>query len=265
MFDNHVHSNFSGDSQMDAEAAIKRAIELGLKGISFTDHLDIDYPNYEDVFMIDFEKYNVFMDSLKYKYSNKIKIIKGIEIGIQPHVLDETYEIVNKYPFDFVIGSIHIVDKLDLHNNDFCNQKTKYESYLRYFQEVLYLVKEIDNFDVLGHIDLIRRYGNYENTNLVYDDFKEVLDEILSVMINKGKVLEINCSGYKYNLNSTLPDFDLVQRYKDLGGKYISVGSDAHYLEYVGYKFDEIKKRLKGIGFNQLVHFENRKMIIDDI
>ncbi|MEN8905963.1 MAG: histidinol-phosphatase HisJ family protein [Clostridiales bacterium] len=169
MFDNHIHSNFSGDSEMWAEDAILKAIELNLNGIAFTDHLDIDYPNYEEVFMIDFNKYNLFMDSLKYKYNNKIKIIKGIEIGIQPHVKEETLEIVNKYSFDYVIASIHIVDKLDLHNGDYCRNKSKRESYLRYFEEVLYMVKTLDNIDTLGHIDLIRRYGDYENKILYYN------------------------------------------------------------------------------------------------
>jgi histidinol-phosphatase (PHP family) len=250
---------------MPAEDAIKKAQSLGLDGISFTDHLDIEYPNYEEVFMIDFEKYNVFMDSLKYKYNNKIKIIKGIEIGIQPHVKDETLEIVNKFPFDYVIASIHIVDKLDLHNGDFCKNKTQRESYLRYFEEVLYMVKDLDNFDVLGHIDLIRRYGDYDNKVLIYNDYKELLDEILLIIISKNKAIEINCSGYKYNLNSTIPDFDLIKRYKELGGKNLTLGSDAHSLEYIGFRFKELIKRIQGVGFYHLVYFENRILKIDKI
>jgi len=76
MYDCHVHSSFSGDSNMDPKIAINTAMKLGFEGISFTDHLDIDYPDYDDVFMIDFDKYSEAMDRLKRDYSGKSKFSK---------------------------------------------------------------------------------------------------------------------------------------------------------------------------------------------
>lgn len=259
MFDNHIHTNFSDDSTMESETAIKTALSLGLKGLAFTDHLDIDYPGFNSWFMIDFSKYSNHMNALKDKYSDTIKILKGIEIGIQPHVLEKTNSILEKYDFDFVIGSVHVVDKTDLHNNDFCKFKTRIQSYTRYLEEVINMLNSFENFDILGHLDLIRRYGDYDDKTLSYDDFPNLIDEILSLVIKKDKGIEVNSSGFRYKLNSTMPDYSIIKRYYQLGGKKICIGSDAHSPEFIAYKFDEIRKDLYSLGFRYLVHFERRK------
>lgn len=265
MFDSHVHSNFSGDCEMDAEIAINKSLEIGLEGLSFTDHLDYDYPDYDDVFLIDFEKYSDYFDSLKLKYKNKIKVSKGIEIGLQPHVIDDTLKVVNAYNFDFVIYSIHVVDKLDLHNGDFCKNKTKAEAYSRYFQVLVDTLSLYDNFDVIGHLDLIRRYGCYDNRTISYNDFIDILDTLLTKVISMGKGIEINASGFRYNLNSPMPDFEIVKRYKELGGEIITTGSDAHTVEYVGYKFNYLKELLNNAGFEYTAHFINRQPIFSKL
>jgi len=109
-----------------------------------------------------------------------------------------------KYDFDIVIGSIHVVDKTDLHNGDFCRNKSKNEAYLRYLEAVLECINLFDNFDILGHIDLIRRYGCYDDKTLKLDDFKDRVDAILKALVEKGKGLEVNTSGFRYNLDSPM-------------------------------------------------------------
>lgn len=265
MFDCHVHSSFSGDSDMNCEDAINTAITMGLQGISFTDHLDFDYPNYDDVFLIDFDEYSACMDNIKKQYSNRINIFKGIEVGIQPHVIDSTIEVINSYDFDIVIASVHIVDKLDLHNGDFCKSKTKREAYTRYFEEVLQTVKSFDNFDIIGHIDLIRRYGCYDNKSLEYSDYTDLLDSILKQIIKMGKGIEVNSSGFRYDLSSTMPDFSIIKRYKELGGEIICTSSDAHRVEHIGYKFDYIKEMITRAGFAYTTHFDQRKPVFSKL
>jgi histidinol-phosphatase (PHP family) len=261
MFDCHVHSSFSGDSEMQGNIAIETAMDLRLYGIAFTDHLDYDYPDYDDVFMIDFDKYSEFIDKLKEDYSKKIKICKGIEIGIQPHVLDESLEVVEKYDFDIVILSTHVVDKLDLHNGDFCKGKTRKEAYGRYLEAVLEGILNFKNFDVLGHIDLIRRYGRYDVNTLKYHEFSDYIDAILNKLISLGRGLEVNTSGYRYNLGSPMPDFDIIKRYKELGGEIICASSDAHTPDYIAYKFSYIKELIEKAGFKYISYFENRKPV----
>lgn len=261
MYDCHVHSSFSGDSNMDGQEAVDTALELGLQGIAFTDHLDIDYPNYDDVFLIDFDKYSDYFDLLKQNNNGKIKVIKGIEVGLQPHVIEESHEIVKKYDFDFVIASIHIVDKLDMHNGDFCLNKSRFQAYSRYFETVLENLEIYDDYDVLGHLDLVRRYGCYDDKSIKYSEFSDYIDPILRKLISKGKGIEINTSGFRYGLNSTMPDSDILKRYKELGGEIVCTSSDAHTTSYIGYKFDYLKQMLLDAGFKYTAHFEERKPV----
>jgi len=265
MFDCHVHSSFSGDSDMNCESAISAAISRGLQGISFTDHLDFDYPNYDDLFLIDFDKYSDYMDSIKKQFSNDIRVFKGIEVGIQSHVIDSTIEVINSYDFDIVIASVHVVDKLDLHNGDFCKSKSQKEAYTRYLENVLHTLETFDNFDVMGHLDLIRRYGCYDNKSLEYSDYSDLLDSILKQIIKMDKAIEINSSGFRYDLASPMPNFSILKRYRELGGEMVCTSSDAHRLEHIGYKFDYLKEMISSAGFDYTTHFEQRKPILSKL
>jgi histidinol-phosphatase (PHP family) len=111
MFDCHVHSTFSPDSRLDASLACETAIRLGLDGVAFTDHLDIDYPG--ESFDVDFAQYISGISLIQEKYKNRLKVLKAIEVGIQPHVLDASLDIVNSYDFDYALASIHIIDGAD--------------------------------------------------------------------------------------------------------------------------------------------------------
>lgn len=261
MHDSHVHSNFSGDSQMDPKQACEFAINIGLGGLTFTDHLDIDYPEYDNIFLIDFEKYCIYMNKLKSCYDRRLKILKGIEVGLQPHVYDKSLEIINKYDFDFVIASVHIVDRLDLHKGEYTTAKSQQEAYSGYLNEVARVVKDFDHFHVLGHLDLIRRYGDYPIKNLKYSDFSDIIDDILTTLIKKGKGIELNTSGFRYGLSSPMPNFDVVGRFRELGGEILTLGSDAHSTAHLGFKFGEMLEMIKQTGFHYVTHFEGGKPV----
>ncbi len=266
MFDSHIHSSFSGDSDMPAEVACDTAIRLGLSGIAFTDHLDIDYPHFDIKFLIDFDKYSDTIDNLKLKHHSNLKVLKGVEVGIQPHVTEETDETVRKYDFDFVIASVHIIERLDPYNGEYFKDKTsKYEAFGRYLEEILMSVTKFDNFDVAGHIGYIRRYCIYDDRTLRYTDFSDIIDSILKTVISKGKGIEINTSGFRGNLNSPIPDFDIVSRYKELGGEILTIGSDAHVPEQISLNFSYVKEMLIKTGFKYITHFEKRKPVFDKI
>jgi len=259
MFDCHVHSNFSGDSEMDAEIACNKAMDLGLEGIAFTDHLDYDYPDYNEKFDIDFKKYSEFMDKLKNKFNCRLKVLKGIEVGIQPHVIEKTDAVVKSFDFDFVISSIHIVDKVDPYFPKYYEGKTKEQAFGRYLEEILYSIKNFNNYDVIGHIGYVRRYCPYDDRSLRYVDFSDTLDEILRIVISNGKGIEANSSGCRTGLDTPIPDYDIIKRYKELGGEIICIGSDAHFPEYIASDFKTVKDKLAAIGFEYLTHFEGRK------
>lgn len=258
-YDCHMHSNFSGDSTMDPINACEVAINMGLKAITFTDHLDFDFPGFDKKFLINFNEYSKYMDKLKIKYKDRLKVLKGIEVGIQSHVIDETTKIINNYKFDAVIASLHCVDKNSLHTNDYTKDKSKKDSYLGYLNELYNVLTQFDNYDILGHIDLIRRYGNYKNNLLYFDEYKEVLDAILRLIIKKQKCLEVNTSGYRYKLDSPMPSIDILKWYKKIGGKLLCLGSDAHFPQHIAYKFNYVKILLKDLGFSCITYYEGRE------
>ena len=168
---------------------------------------------------------------------------------------------VKQYPFDFIIGSSHITCKKDMAmDKSFFEGYTRNEAYLRYFKEVLENIKLYDNeFDVYGHIDYVVRYGNYAEKKIDYEEFREILDKILINLIKKDKGIEINTSGIRYGLGSPHPNIDIIKRYKELGGKIITIGSDAHKIEDLGKDFDIAYNMLKEADFREVAIYHNRK------
>ena len=110
-YDYHMHSNFSNDSKADMEDMIKRSIDLGLKEICFTDHVDYDLDS-DDSFGIDYNKYFDKIQSLQNKYKDNISIKKGIEIGLQKQIIDKcNNDIKMNIPkdVDFIIKKLDII------------------------------------------------------------------------------------------------------------------------------------------------------------
>ncbi len=256
--DHHVHSEFSGDCNTPIDDVVKRAIKLGLKEVMFTDHQDFDYPSNEICFELNIEEYVEKIKKLREKYK-EIDILMGIEIGYQPNLNDKINNLLNSHPFDFVICSIHAWNGIELDTGDLFKGKTQEEGYREYFENLKYCVENFDNCDVYGHLDFIVRYGNFENKTLRYEDYKDIIDEILKIIINNGKGIEVNTSGLRYNLNTMHPNKDILKRYLELGGRIITIGSDAHFAEDLCSDFDKAIKELKEIGFKEITTFKNRK------
>ncbi|MDK2562879.1 histidinol-phosphatase HisJ family protein [Romboutsia sedimentorum] len=256
-YDYHMHSNFSNDSKTDMEDMIKRSIDLGLREICFTDHVDYDLDTDFD-WGIDYDKYFEKLDFLQNKYKDKISIKKGIELGLQKQITDKCSEDAHKYPFDFIICSIHAINKSDLYLGEFFKGKTQHEAYEAYFNELYTVVKKYKDYSILGHLDLIKRYGNYDN--LLKDSlFSDIIEEILKQAIYDGKGIELNTSCYRYNLPDLTPSRQILNMYKDLGGEIITTGSDSHNPSQVAYQFDYIYSYLKNSGFKYVCKFNKMK------
>lgn len=256
-YDYHMHSSFSNDSKTDMEEMVKRSIELGLKKICFTDHVDYDLDTDFD-WGIDYDKYFEKLNFLQNKYHKQISIKKGIELGLQKQITQKCSEDACKYPFDFIICSIHAINKLDLYFGEFFKNKTQHEAYETYFKELYTVVKNYKDYSVLGHLDLIKRYGNYDK---LLDDslFSDIIEAILKQVIYDGKGIEINTSCYRYNLPDLTPSRNIISLYKDLGGEIITTGSDSHNPSQVAYQFDYIYTYLKESGFKYVSTFNKMK------
>ncbi|MFY9178016.1 MAG: histidinol-phosphatase HisJ family protein [Caldicoprobacterales bacterium] len=258
--DYHIHTNHSIDGEMTIDEVCRKAISLGIKEIAFTDHIDLDWPDPEfDFASIDIEQYILEIDQSKAKYKGQLRIKTGIEIGMQPHVLDETAKIIEDYPFDFVIGSVHIIQRMDPYQGKYYIGKTKEEFYRLYYEETLRLIKEFSYFDVLGHIGYIKRYSPlpYEKEDdLLHLD---LVDEILRVLIKEDKGIEVNTSGFRHISNSSMPSIEIVRRYKELGGTVITLGSDSHKLSDFGFGLKDGLETIIQAGFNKITTYTKRK------
>ncbi len=257
LWDVHMHTMFSGDSEADPEDMIRAGIKEGLCGLCFTDHEDLDYPD-DDVFEIDFNTYFPHMKRLKEKYKDKIEVLCGMELGLQTHLADIHKELLDKYDFDFVIGSSHLVHGVDPYYPEYYKDRSEKEAYLEYFESIYENIKAYDGFDVYGHLDYVVRYGPNKDKDYTYEGYKDIIDEILKLLISKDKGIEVNTAGLRKGLKCTNPCTDIIKRYLELGGQIITLGADAHRPSDVAYKFNETAELLKSLGINKLCVFKNR-------
>jgi len=253
--DYHMHSDFSADCKTPMEETIKAAIDKGFTEICFTEHIDYDYPDPTITFDLDVERYTQEIKAMQGKYAGVIQIKKGVEIGVQPYLLQRYEDFLDTESFDFIICSEHTTAKMDLHSGEFFKHRTAKEAYHTYYEELLYCVEHFDRYNILGHLDLVKRYQTPDPDA----DFTEMIQQIFKTIIPKGKGIEVNTSGYDYGLDHAMPSDDILRLYKQCGGEIITIGSDAHYSNQVGRYFKEKIALLKEVGFKYLCTFNDQK------
>lgn len=273
--DYHVHTNFSDDSEYIMEHVVRDAIEKGISEICFTDHVDygikldwdepekIKYDGERAIANVNYPVYFKEIERLQKKYSDKIKIKKGLEFGIQTHTIKDFKKIFDLYSMDFVILSIHQVNNQEFWTKEFQKGKTEKEYYNEYYQEMYNVVQNYHDYSVLGHMDLIRRYD--EKDGFPFSNNQEKITQILKYIIEDGKGIEINTSSHIYGLDDLTPSRDILKIYKELGGKIITIGSDTHIQIQLGSYIEQTKSELKELGFKHYCTFENMKPIYHEL
>jgi len=257
--DCHMHSSFSSDSSTSMEDMVKAAIRNRLRTICFTEHMDYNFPEkYEYDFLFNPDAYFEKYTELKNKYSDYIEILSGVELGLVCGNETLCSKLVKQYPWDYVIGSVHMIYELDPYYEEYWNNKDEHLCIEKYFNTVYENLCSHDDYDSVGHLDYILRYAPNKNRTFYYKDYKTIIDKILNHIISHGKALEINSAGYKSGLNTTNPCNEIINRYKKLGGVLFTIGSDAHSVEYPGYYFNEVTTQLREQGINEYVVYKNR-------
>lgn len=258
--DFHTHTSFSSDSEAAPESQIKQAIRLGMSRICITDHEDIDFPEqYGLPFVFDYYEYFTHLKTLQRKYAESIDVLIGVELGIQPHLKKQLTEYVDSHKFDFIIGSTHLVDRMDTYYPEMFAGRTENEALTDYFEELLLNIKTFHDFDVIGHIDYITRYTPSRGRLYNCHDFDDIMDEILKFAIEHGLGIECNTARLGSGFLHCNPHEDIIKRYRELGGEIITLGSDSHAPETLGNRFEKAGQLLKAAGFNHYTVFKNRK------
>ena len=147
LWDTHMHTHFSTDSDADTYEMIRSSIKAGVDGICFTDHLDIGYDTSPEKFMLDIPAYFKEMQAVQTEFQNEFPVCAGIEIGLQPYLKDVLPGIIKEHPFDFVIGSSHVVHGQDPYYPEYYTGKTEDEAYREYFESILENLAVFDCFD----------------------------------------------------------------------------------------------------------------------
>lgn len=253
--DMHTHTAFSYDGKDPIEKMLAAAQEKGVAFYGISEHFDFDC----DVRLLTEEEAREFCDCDAEEYFHRARhyqedyegvmnVFVGAEFGYSedPKAAERYLEVYQKHKPDFIINSVHGDKGKDYAFTKFTDSKEK--TYKRYLQLVRQSLDVAYPYDVVGHIGYITRYVPFENQRITLEEFGEELDDIFKTIIQKGKILEVN-TATKQLPNHTLPEWQLIKRYYELGGRKISFGSDAHFAERIADKREEVVDRLKQIGF----------------
>ena len=257
MFDYHMHTVVSFDGHDSGVQMAQAAKTAGLTEICFTDHLDYDPLGKMGDIAFDTAAYNAEYDTLEVP---GLKIRRGIEFGLTMDNRAQLLRDLQRRHFDFVLGSIHFVDDLDVYFEEYWRGKTVFQAERRYLEATLDCVRLHEDFDVLAHLTYIAKTSSHHAPRPVpFAQHRELIDEILKTLAQKGKGLELNTSGLD-RCGGFLPTADYFRRFKELGGEIVTVGSDAHTSSRVGqYAFDacDIFRDI----FGYVCTFEDRRPI----
>ena len=257
MYDFHMHSRVSFDGHDTGLRLAQAAVQAGLKEICFTDPRDFLRKEREQTMLFDPAAYSAEYDALEVP---GLTIRRGVEYGLYNDNAERMHQELQQRNYDFVLGSIHFVDDIDVYFAEYWQGKTVFEAQRRYFETMLECVRVHEDFDVLSHMTYLHKgAGSPVKAPLPLDDHREIIDEILRILAAKGKGLELNTSGMD-RCGGFLPTPDYFRRFKELGGEIVTVGSDAHRADRVGQYSFEACQVLKEI-FGYVCTFEGRKPV----
>lgn len=259
-YDFHTHSSCSFDSDAPMRDMVERAVSLGLEGICFTEHLDRDYPKEDGEITLDIPSYREQLLSLREEFQGKIEVLFGIELGMQPHLGPYYQELTSSFPFDFVAASQHLVYGRDPWYPRFWKAHPDKAQVLRdYFSAALQNLQGMEDFDTCTHLDYIVRYAPGGNGQYSAQEYFDVLDPLFTYLIRKDKCLEVNTAPRSKGFPFANPSTQALRRYYELGGRNLTIGSDAHEPGGIAGHFDETAALLREIGFTHCCIFRARK------
>jgi histidinol-phosphatase (PHP family) len=257
MLDAHLHTHFSTDSEEDPKAYISEALKKGIQFLTFTDHVDLLYPH-EPKFEFDIGAYNKMFSELNDNYGHQLHLYKGVELGLmKTSIIDSELFVENLKP-DFVLCSLHTVDGEDLYYGNYFKRYTALESLRHYFTTLRDIIDRFKDFNVIGHLDLPKRY-NPDLYKIPENQYMDLLDDIFDILRSRDQGIEINSSGLRAAHKRPYPDFEIISHYIHRGGKIITFGSDSHSADTLGEGFDLVKSFLLSKNIDELYVFKNMK------
>ncbi len=252
LFDTHIHCEYSCDSRMRLTEAIDAAAAAGV-GIVVTEHWDDDYPTNPQAFTFNLDEYFATAGPLRSE-----RVLLGLEIGMQKHIAVANDAVAAGHAFDYVLGSVHCVNKRDLYETSCYAGQTKVDAVREFLEEAIACVTLHDNFDAFAHIDYMCRYWPFAGEEPCLAEAPELFDRFFSLLLEKNKPLEINTRRLDDD-GATRALARLYRRYHELGGGFCTIGSDAHYTNHVGRRLRDALRLARETGLRP-VYFRERTM-----
>ena len=272
LYDQHLHSWNSFDSHTPPVENVERAIEIGLSGVTFTEHFDT-HPQEWDACVYQDAKIETEIAQLRARYGQQIFIGKGIEVCYQPQRMSFILDFLGAHRFDVVILSVHWAFDKPVHARRHFAHLAPTEFIRNYLEAVRAATAHVAEmkrqghqpFHILGHLDFAKRYlrefFNFKGTI----EPPEIVDDILTNCLKAELIPEINTSTLRNNMSAPMPNPEIVQRYAALGGESVALGSDAHSAGCVGSHFDVALQIMRDAGITELAVFENRRLRLERI
>lgn len=259
--DIHSHSLHSMDGKDSVPELCRRAEALKIAAYAITDHCEMN--NFQaDNCRVHILKSLEEMERLRRERHWNTELLTGVEIGQALEFRGETERFLDEIwdKTDFVIGSLHAMYRYtDFYFLDYRNENIP-ELLKRYFVELLDLVRW-GRFDSLAHITYPIRYMKEQGYEPDLEAEREAIERVLRAQAERGGAIEVNTSGLRGTLKETLPPFWMVKRFRELGGEYVTIGSDSHCVEDVGKGIADAANLLKEAGFTHMTYYKKHKPI----
>lgn len=258
-FDYHMHSNYSCDTRVAMFDMCQEAVRKGIPEISFTEHFDRIRTG------MCFDKYNPAeyfkgLEAARAEFGPQGLTIKaGVEVGEIHLNRDEVNAVLNDYPYDLVLGSLHWCRGQSIFERPFFEQHDHREAARLYFEELVEMI-EGGGFNIMSHMDVLKRRGFQVYGRFDILEYEEYVRPVLAACIKQGIAPEINTSALRMPVNQTHPTIDVIRWYREMGGERLSIGSDAHNPAHLGTGLDQAIRIAKEAGFTHLTRFAVRKV-----
>lgn len=239
--DTHLHTRHSCDSDMAPRDACRRALEIGLRALVFTEHVDFD-PSDEGFGFYDALAVRDGVEACRREFPG-LRVFRGVEVTYQAKFEKQIARFLKTGGYDYSIGSVHMVGDGDIsrveRQDEYFAGKSEEEAYRPYFEEARRLAAS-GLFDAVGHLDLCKKYGHRHYGPMDWRRYAAEIDGILKAAASGGTMVELNTSGLRQDPNDTYPNIGVIRNFLDMNGRVV-LGSDAHRAADIGHTFGRYK------------------------
>ncbi len=251
--DYHTHSLYSFDGEAPAAEMVAAAVARGVSELCFTDHLDGDRPVHH---VPDFAARRVELEGLQRRFPG-VTIRQGAEVSLKDDsCAAQAWGVLQEAEPDFILGSVHTIDGVDVWSDRYYVGLSKEKAYRRYLEAIARALPTFPQLHVLAHYDFVAKYAPYPDRAVTLEAAPDAFEEIFRYLLSHGKAMEINTATWQQDRPWGL---DVLRRYRELGGEYVTVGSDTHGAERVGARIDEALDLARAAGIPYVATFRKGK------